>query len=293
MDIEFLAGLTNDPGYKSQGHMIPNNSIVKYLVLNPQVSKTGIKYATHYHQLEKDSAEVLGNKLPDPVYNYKNCGIEYSVIVTDYLDPVTGEFKPVMTNDELPDSIITSRIEQLPLPLALKIINDKDTQYPNLFMKHFKGGRDQSDNVTTTFIPAFPKELNDAKKNKENIDKLTKQKTAYVSLSDELALIVLNNTLGRQMMMYKINNAGKPVYYAVETGMYGFARFYSAKGAYFNLDAFGWNKDTKKEEIFNLGYQCISADKDSLERANDLSVKIQAVIDSKKEEVVEEDEAVF
>lgn len=270
MDLEFLAGLTDQPSQERGGHIIPNNTIVKYLILARNINVSGKKLVEHYNLIESKEAELIGGKsIPTP-FDIKHCGVQYEVIITHYLDPITKEFVPTIVDGQFPDSIITSRIDQLPFPLAHKVINDSITLYPNIYMRYFKGGNAGANNIELTFIPAFPKPSKNEKYNKRNIDKLTKDKRTYASLSDELAELVIDNTLGMQYMLYKINEANKPVYYKPEIGMYGFARFYSAKGSYFNLDAYGYNKNTKEEEIFNLGYQCVSPTEDSIKLASEL-----------------------
>ena len=264
MNLGYFAG---EDSYE-KARAIENDSIVKYIFLERNVSKLGKtllqEEKDHFAQLA-DETGIESYRIDDIEENEKNCGIEWTVALTHVKNEI-GEFEPLFKDSVIPDFNIFTTFVQLPISRIAKEINKGEKKY-NM---HLKIGQPEQKKLKTTFLPFNPYPLKNPEWEKARKDKMIAVLNEYNKSTNERAIIILDNMLGHKNLLHKINKDEKVIYYSPEVGMQGFAKYYSQKGFYFFLNASGWNKDTKEEEIYILNHQCINSTKDSVKLANSL-----------------------
>ena len=273
--VEYLAGITDTAPNEDFKPGLPDNSLVKYIILDSDISAYGKSLLAKQEAIKKDTCEKLGTEYKEPVYDVKNCGLEYKVAVVSIYNQATQTFDSLLGDDgSLPDFNIFGKIDQLPIPLALKQMRDPENKFGWTFKKYFECGVDAASKaagvIHTFFMPFFPLANKDEAKERKRQDTEIKELNALVSLPLDLTTEFNRMMIGRRFLLHKVNKSNKVVYYLPEKGMYGFANA-KVRGYYYDLEAFGWNKDIQKQEIYVQGHQCIDPTDESIALADKLT----------------------
>jgi hypothetical protein len=271
--VEFLAGMGELPVSDFKPGLA-NNSLVKYLILDSGISSYGKSLVAKEEEFKKDTADKLGIDYQEPIYNIKNCGLEYKVAVVGIYNSATQQFDSLLGDDgSLPDFNIFGKIDQLPIGLALKKFREPESKLAWTFKKYFEAGVDAPNKaegvIHTFFMPFMPMEAKSEKAENRRKDEEIKNLNAINVLPEEQITEFNRAMIGRRLLLHKVNKSGKVVYYLPEKGMYSFANA-KVNGFYYELNAFGFNKETRSTEIYVNGHQCIDSTEESIKLADTL-----------------------
>lgn len=254
MNIDYLAGkaaLSKDKHAPTTA--IPNYSTIKYIVVETTISSYGKKLLESQLAELKSTNDLLGVETKLPELTIGNCGIQAKVLVLSYTTLDQNEVVLAKMSKDGTTIEVTGKpeyfiLDQLALDLADVFI--RSAKYPAMFMKYFKGGLDDKEDIVLTFTPAFPLPLKDPDRNESNRNKFETGIAYYETAPESDKVKILKALLGRQHLWHSKDSNGKIIYHSAEIGLvgYGFLRI-SEKG-YIEVSSYGYNKESGKEEIY-------------------------------------------